>query len=288
MPVSDDSITAPLSILVLEDEFNQGVELKARLEDSGFRVDWYQDADTALSVLTRTRYDCVLADVFIDDMAEGRGGLSLISAIKQLRTTRDAETPVVAISGVGGQADGLPTASLAQALGADEFFCKPLDHDALLKTIVSLIAARGGRLPEPPRVLLLEDDFRQAYEMQGHLTSGGYICDVVEDLNSALERVASGDYGLVVADIYTKTPGRGGFFLAAAIKQLDALKLPDLPVIAISGVGSDSMIAANREYAMELGVDAFLRKPIPTNVLVETVREVLAERNAMKLRQGLG
>ncbi|MEM6708639.1 MAG: response regulator [Pseudomonadota bacterium] len=112
------------------------------------------------------------------------------------------------------------------------------------------------------RILLLEDDFRQAAALQARLEAAGYVVDVVERADAAITRLRTLHYDLLVTDIYTDQPGRGGLYLVGMIKQAIDYGLPDLPIIAITGASAVRGAHPLSAYLEQLGVDAFLVKPI--------------------------
>jgi DNA-binding response OmpR family regulator len=111
-------------------------------------------------------------------------------------------------------------------------------------------------------VLLAEDDEAQREALANLLTRHG--CDVVA-VGSGTEAVALASYRLPeLAVLDMLLPGDSGFQVARALKDLSAGRVP---VIMISGHTS----AAHRDYALSVGVDAFLAKPIdPTSLFAAT------------------
>ena len=74
------------------------------------------------------------------------------------------------------------------------------------------------------RVLVVEDEARLAAFIQKGLTEQGLVVDVGSDGESALERISSGHYDLVILDVML--PGIDGFSVCRGVRA----RHRDLPV----------------------------------------------------------
>jgi CheY-like chemotaxis protein len=101
------------------------------------------------------------------------------------------------------------------------------------------------------------------------LNDAGFSVDFVADGAAALARARERKPAIVVTEILV--PQLDGLALCRAIK--------DDPALSSTVVLVFSILAAHGR-AREAGADAFLMKPLAERQLVQTVRELLATRNA--------
>jgi PAS domain S-box-containing protein len=123
-------------------------------------------------------------------------------------------------------------------------------------------------LPSGTERILLVDDELPLLEMGYQMLTGlGYDATTCSDAREALELITRRDdhYDAVITDM--SMPGMDGIRLA---QELGTIR-PGVPVILCTGF-SDEM---NEEKALELGVAAFVLKPILKKDMAETLRRVL-------------
>lgn len=120
-------------ILVVEDSPTQAAEIALVLEEGGFEVEIARKGEDALKLLEGSPFDLVLADVIMPGMS----GFELCRRIKAEGATKDV--PVFLLTTLNDRADilrGLES-------GADSYFNKPFDPEALIEGIKSFLAARA-------------------------------------------------------------------------------------------------------------------------------------------------
>ncbi len=119
------------------------------------------------------------------------------------------------------------------------------------------------------RILLVDDDSDIREILRDHLESAGH--SVVEAQNGKIGMVMLGQNpcDLVITDVYMPD-GDGLEF----ISELHA-KAEELPVIAISGGGTHDFGLHMLSVSSVLGARAILAKPFNSQVLLETVEQVL-------------
>ena len=101
------------------------------------------------------------------------------------------------------------------------------------------------------RVLVVDDEASIRDLLSKTLALAEYEVDTAADATSALDRVRTGSYDLLIADL--KMPGMDGLTL---IRQAKRIK-ENLPVIIITGFSSESSAIE----AVNLGVAGYLTKP---------------------------
>lgn len=119
------------------------------------------------------------------------------------------------------------------------------------------------------KILLVDDDSDIREVLRDHLESAGH--SVVEAQNGRIGMVMldQNPCDLVITDVYMPD-GDGLEF----ISKLHA-KAEDLPVIAISGGGSHDFGLHMLSVSSVLGARAILAKPFNSEVLLQTVEQVL-------------
>jgi len=159
------------SILVVEDDRRSIFIYEKYLTLAGFHVVPARDVVAARAVLARARPAAIVLDVLL----ENESSWPFLAELKRDPATAEIPVLVVTVSGREQQ---------ARALGADEFWLKPIDPERLVRRLRSLTAARAR-----PRVLLIDDDACVHYLMQQFLRDTPY----------ELQVAGSGRAGLVAA-----------------------------------------------------------------------------------------
>jgi CheY-like chemotaxis protein len=117
------------------------------------------------------------------------------------------------------------------------------------------------------KILVVDDDPVVGKSFHRVLSGKGYAVITARDGQEALDRLAREDYDAVFTDI--KMPGMSGIEVAARVKATR----PWLPVVIVTGYGSD----ANEAAARKAGVAAFLRKPLSPEMIEESAHAVVPE-----------
>ncbi|MCK4658312.1 MAG: response regulator transcription factor [Phycisphaerae bacterium] len=128
-------------------------------------------------------------------------------------------------------------------------------------------------MPDPKKILLIDDDPDMHHAVTAILESQGYEvkCCLTGPDGVAAARADTPD--LILLDIMLSSPSEG-FHLAYDLSKDDELK--DVPIIMLSAIGS----MMGMDYAQELGSDyiraeKFLDKPIDAQTLLSAIDEVL-------------
>jgi two-component system, cell cycle sensor histidine kinase and response regulator CckA len=133
---------------------------------------------------------------------------------------------------------------------------------------------RRSRGPDAARetILLVEDDHSIRAALQGILEEEGYGVATAENGRQALERLGSGSApDLIVLDL--RMPIMDGWEFRAV--QKSDPKLAGIPVLAVSADGSAKAAAIDAE--------AYLRKPLSTEALLDTISRILGEVERRRL-----
>ena len=114
-------------ILLVEDEELVGTMIRLNLNDAGFEVTWFRDAESALDAVRSRPFDLVLMDIMLPGMRGTEAVTSLRSRgfsapILMLTSKSDVETKVSSLE-----------------LGADDYLTKPFDVEELLARVRALL-----------------------------------------------------------------------------------------------------------------------------------------------------
>ena len=124
----------------------------------------------------------------------------------------------------------------------------------------------GGRDQAPQLTVLLVEDDSELIESWSHsLRFAGYACEIAPDAPSALALLSNETLriAIMIADLHL-AGSDGGALIGAA---RDMPRYSGLPVIITSGDETQSA----RERARRAGTDAYLVKPVPTAILLQTI-----------------
>ena len=154
-PIVDPGAPAAPTILVVDDERNIRRTLDLVLRGEGYDVLEAPDAERAVEILEGGERHVDLA--ILDVMLPGMSGLDCSSASAGTAGSRDL--PVIVISGNASRDD----VAQALALGASDFFEKPLNRERVLVSVKNVL--RASRLAR--EVATLSAAVEARYEMVG-------------------------------------------------------------------------------------------------------------------------
>ncbi len=93
--------------------------------------------------------------------------------------------------------------------------------------------------------------------------------DTASNGKEAMEKLASGDYDLILMDI--QMPVMNGIIAAEKIRETEAGTGTHIPIIAIT---ANAMIG-DREKCLSAGIDEYISKPFQPSALIEKIKEIL-------------
>ncbi|MDM8549059.1 response regulator [Desulfobacterales bacterium HSG2] len=147
-----------------------------------------------------------------------------------------------------------------------EAFFPVIDADGKITGSVSSEPVPTGN----ERILLLDDEFPIADVLRCMLEKMGYDVTLMTDSSETLETFRShpDKFDLVITDM--TMPKMTGEVLSRKLMEIR----PDIPIIICTGFSE----IFTEEKAANIGIRAYLNKPVSMDVLARTVREVLDER----------
>ena len=128
-------------------------------------------------------------------------------------------------------------------------------------------AKQGVGSVERPRILIVDDEQTVRDLVAKTLTMADYDVDTAPDGPSALDRLRSADYDLLITDL--KMPGMDGLSVIREARQRSA----ELPIIIITGYSTE----ASAIEAINLGVCGYLTKPFRLPRVLAVAARALGE-----------
>ncbi|HZH66164.1 MAG TPA: response regulator transcription factor [Flavisolibacter sp.] len=119
------------------------------------------------------------------------------------------------------------------------------------------------------KILLLEDDFKLATEVQLFLTRQGYQCELVYDGLIFFKQSIRDDYDLYLLDI--NVPSLNGLDVCKKIRESD----PQTPILMLTAYS----VVEDKVQALTVGADDYLVKPFHLDELAARIK-ALARRSA--------
>ncbi|MDP4025090.1 response regulator [Methylobacterium sp. NEAU 140] len=231
------------TVLLVDDDPAARELLQRFLEREGFHVRSAADGRAGLTLARALKPRAILLDVEMPRM----DGWAVLHAV---RNDPDlAGTPVIMTSVVAEQ-------GLGQALGATDYFVKPIDWERLK----GLMERYRPEAPDEARVLVIDDDADARERLRRSLGREGWTVDEAENGRVALDRFSQARPNLILLDLMM--PEMDGFgFLRALRGRPDG----DVPVVVLTakeitaaekaslGAQADRVIAKGSMSLAEIG-----------------------------------
>jgi signal transduction histidine kinase/CheY-like chemotaxis protein len=239
-------------VLVVEDDANAYELIAAALQSAGFLSIRARHGDEALRLARESKPIAVTLDLVLP----GIDGWEVLKRLKSDEAT--CKLPVVIISMDDNRDLGL-------ALGADDYFVKPVDRPRLLEKLRAIRSGGNGR----PRLLVIDDDAAVHTLLDEDLSSLGF----------AVVNAYSGDEGLRVAidsspDVIIldlMMPNMSGFEVADALKEDP--RTANIPILVLTS----KEISRDDRALLHAKVSSFVPKgKSARDQLVREIRRVTA------------
>jgi PAS domain S-box-containing protein len=238
--------SAPLRILIVDDDRDTRMILRMALETDGFEVLEAGTGREGVDAAAEQLPDAITLDLVMPN-GDGRWVLSQLQA-----NPLTARIPVIVVSG----ADPDHTVTSGPILH------KPFDPTDLVTTVRGVLAGRTTG-----RVLVADPDAEIRRVLRDALCRIG--CSVVEasDGREALEKVGRDEFDLVLLDL--QVPQVHGYDVIRALRDPSLRRR--VPIIVLSGnVGEQQSL-----QSLVLGANVFLAKPPDPTAIAEQVERLL-------------
>jgi diguanylate cyclase (GGDEF)-like protein len=249
-------------IFVVEDEHELAEELKVQLGYFGYDVSVFNTLNDFRIALQQTSDVVVLMDITFP--GDRLGGAKLMFDIQR---ERDFPIPVVFLS---GHDEFEPRLEAARA-GGIAYLSKPVNIGNLIDKLDNLTSTK----PQVPyRVMIVDDSVALTAYHTVVLEQAGMVVKAVNNPFNVIEELLEFTPDLILIDLYM--PECNGTDLAKVIRQLDAFV--SIPIVFLSAESDmDKQL-----FAMGLGGDDFLTKPIQPQHLISSVTSRI--RRSLMLR----
>ncbi len=226
-------------ILVVEDDRKSIFVYERFLTIAGFQIVPARTIEAAREVLQR----CTPAAILLDVMLEGEASWDFLAELKQAPATKNIPVLVVTVTN---------REQKARALGADEFWLKPLDEDRLLKKLKQIARSSGGGPRGIAKVLHIDDDPAARYLFRKILAPTPYTLLETSDGHEGIAIARREKPHVIVLDFLLKE--------MTAFDVLDDLKSDprtrDIPVI----ISTSHALPAEERERLAQHTDAILSK----------------------------
>jgi sigma-B regulation protein RsbU (phosphoserine phosphatase) len=154
--------SAPLHVLIAEDQPDVSEALRLLLKGAGYTTEWANSPERILEAIERSPFDAVLMDLnYTRDTTSAEEGLELIERLRQVNSS----LPVIAMTAWGS----IEIAVEAMRRGAGDFVQKPWDNARLLSTLTRQIEIGRQARTEDVRVRRERAESEEAREIQQSL-----------------------------------------------------------------------------------------------------------------------
>ncbi|MFC3675426.1 response regulator [Ferrovibrio xuzhouensis] len=126
-------MTAAATILIIDDNADLGMVLRAHLQGAGYRPLVVDGARAGLALIEAGEIDLVITDILMPEV----DGIELVRSVKR----RWPDLPVIAMSG-GGQIAARDLLDMIGQLGADHVLQKPVRRSDLLAAVEAQLLKR--------------------------------------------------------------------------------------------------------------------------------------------------
>ncbi|HVG24700.1 MAG TPA: response regulator [Thermoanaerobaculia bacterium] len=240
--------TKPLAprVLVVEDDPNAYELIASALTSAGYLPLRARHGDEAI----RIARDAHPVAVTLDLVLPGMDGWEVLRRLKSDEATR--ALPVVIISMMDNR-------DLGVALGADDYFVKPVDRARLLERLHAITAKNGRK-----RLLVIDDDESVHAILGEDLSPLGYAIENASSGEAGLRAAAERAPDVIILDLMM--PGMSGFEVAGSLK--DNPHTANIPILVLT---SKEFSHADRAL-LHPKVSSFVQKG--TSAREQLVREI--------------
>ena len=257
-PVGQVDSDRPL-VLVVEDNPDAAEILARHLEAGGFRMKIARTGTEAVDMARDLSPVAITLDILLPEI----DGWEVLSRLKANELTRNI--PVVVVSVIDNPA-------LGKALGALDYFIKPVDRGALVSRLSQYAYTTQVKQGEV-RVLVVDDEPANLDLLQALLEPEGFKVLRASGGMEGIELARTQRPHLVLLDLMM--PKVSGFDVVEALRTDDATRAMPIMVLTSKDLTTDDKLALNGQVAA-----IFQRNSVAGAELVEWLRGFLAKPRA--------
>ncbi len=261
-----------IRVLLIEDNPYTLKATTQYLEGFGFKVDYYQNTEEALTFLNHHGQDTPYGLIITDIDHPGMDGLQTFENFKAIAGV-DLPPFLLTHSSLMPKEEK----SAARELGINHFISKPIKQSPLLNVIMEIFGLEMDMVTQPQEeadyindlvdvsILLVEDNpinQRVATEM---LAQAGIQVDSADNGLSAISSIKKKCYDAVLMDV--QMPEMDGIEATRIVRS--ELNMQELPIIALTA----HTMAGDRDRCLDAGMNDYLPKPIDRASLFNTLKK---------------
>ncbi|PYI89199.1 MAG: hypothetical protein DME26_01770 [Verrucomicrobia bacterium] len=224
--------------------------MQRALSKEGFRVETSANGPTGLELARQ----CKPAVITLDVMMPGMDGWAVLTALKADKEL--ADIPVVMMTIVDDKNMGF-------ALGATEYFTKPIDWSRLTAVI-----KKYRKEPAPGTVLVVEDDPTMQEMLQRNLQKQGWQVRLARNGRVALSQLSEQVPALILLDLMM--PEMDGFEFMVELRRRAECKQVPVIVITAKELTAEDRLRLNGQVARIIQ-----KSTMSLDQLVAEVKELL-------------
>ncbi|TME04257.1 MAG: response regulator [Chloroflexi bacterium] len=241
-------------VLVVEDNPQAAEILGRHLEVGGFRMEIARNGTDALRMARELKPVAVTLDILLPEI----DGWEVLTRLKQDESTRNI--PVVVVSVVDNPA-------LGRALGAIDYFVKPIDGRGLLSRLEQFTFTTKVKREEV-RVLVVDDEQSNLDLIEGLLKPAGFSVLRANGGQEGIDMAKSRLPNLILLDLMM--PGVSGFEVVEQLRAEDRTRTIPIMVLTAKTLTADDKRSLNGNVAA-----IFQRNSVAGAELIEWLRGIV-------------
>jgi CheY-like chemotaxis protein len=270
--------------LVVDDNASARAVLRDMIEAMGLVVEEAEDGPAAIHAVDQAAVrDQLFEFVFLDWQMPGMDG---IEVARRLQARPLKRQPKMIMVTAFGREEVLKEASEA---GVKDVLIKPVSPSMLFDCLMSMLGEAPGRRrssTEAPtqsaenlasikgaRILLVEDNDLNQEVATELLRDAGFIVDVADNGEIALQKVQQASFDLVLMDM--QMPVMDGLSATREMRKLP--EFATLPIIAMTA----NVQASDRQRCTDAGMNDHLAKPIDPELLWQCLLRWIKPRTSL-------
>ncbi len=202
------------TILVVEDDRQASELISLYLTREGYQVVHAYDGNEAIEKAK----ELIPFAITLDIMLPGKDGWQVLEALQSIPETKDI--PVIILSMVDDQKSGF-------SLGAMDYLLKPLDKEALLKSLSKLNLVKKVKL-KPVTILLIEHSHEVSEVIKGILSETAFGIISATEIEEGVTLALDGQPDIILLGL-TGFPDHNGIDLPGRLRRYRIIK--DIPIV---------------------------------------------------------
>ncbi|MBT4864266.1 MAG: PAS domain S-box protein [Planctomycetaceae bacterium] len=281
---SDDlNVIQGMRVLVVDDNASSRHALTEIVHRWHMQPTAVSNAETALEALTASvGNDHEFGLILIDAHMPGIDGFVLVKQLQERSPELMSRCIMLLSSGERSE-----DVARCEELGKVAYLLKPINQSELFDVVVAVTCGEtllnpipdqseplGTRIPDPLKILLVEDSLYNQKLAVGVLQKRGHHVSVAENGKEAIAAVEREQFDLVLMDI--QMPVMDGLEATQVIRNRERQSGRHVPIIAMTA----QAMSGDRERCLEVGMDGYLSKPVRAAKLYEAIESIAPQRAA--------